>query len=198
LTLRTFYSIWLFVLAALAVGVRARADGPFRYPEAKHGKGELKYVNRVPVLIVQGSPEEIGEQVGVLALKPASGLMKLADQFIQAQGWERLYPVLLKTGNLMIRQFPPDQQFTVADVAKQMDAVHHGTATVQTMVLEPSPLKLHIAFGKGPATRLPLRTIDLTELLTTRKYTVSGWHRHRPRVRLERMLRPCYGGIAFS
>ena len=81
---------------------------PFHYPEAKSGKGELKLVEGVPVLVVQGKPEEIGEQLGTLALKPASGLVKLADGFIKDRGWDKLYPLLLKTGGLMEPQFPRD------------------------------------------------------------------------------------------
>jgi hypothetical protein len=57
------------------------------------------------------------------------------------------------------------KQFDVAGVAKQMAAVGQGVSTLQTMVFEPSALKLHLAFGKGPATRLPLRTLELAGLL---------------------------------
>src|SRR5436190_1220366 len=66
--------------AALVRWFAARAE-PFRYPEAKHGKGELKYVNGVPVLRVEGTPAEVGEQLGVLALKPAAGLFNQAERF---------------------------------------------------------------------------------------------------------------------
>jgi hypothetical protein len=32
------------------------------------------------------------------------------------------------------------------------------------MVFEPAALKLHLAYGKGPATRLPLHTLELKGL----------------------------------
>jgi hypothetical protein len=299
------------LLVALVAISPALADEPFRYPQAKQGRGELRYVNGVPVLLVGGAPAETGEQIGVLALKPATVLTKLVDQFIKANGWERLYPVLLKTGNIMLPQFPPDHlaeleaaakasgwsrdgypgmlgctsamndaglalaeltvttaaddspalnvagvpftlafrrvmeecrtveeaekllrslkrtvrqnvaicdrrraavfeitpkslvvrpaesglcactnhfrtqglatqtdcpryaalvkgqgtgKLTVADVARQMDAVNQGDWTLQTMVFEPAALKLHLAYGKGPATRLPLHTLELKSL----------------------------------
>src|SRR5262249_17735234 len=64
-------------LALLAPAARAdKPSTPFRYPEARHGKGELRYVRGVPVLTVEGTPEEIGEQVGVLALKPARPVLE--------------------------------------------------------------------------------------------------------------------------
>ena len=35
------------------------------------------------------------------------------------------------------------------------------------MVFEPAALKLHLAFGKGPATRLPLHTLELKGLFAS-------------------------------
>src|SRR6516225_686573 len=98
----------VILLVALLSGTPAKGTEPFRYPEAKHGRGELRYINNIPVLSVQGSPAELGEQIGALALKPATGLTRLADRFVKESGWERLYPVILKTGNIMLPQFPPD------------------------------------------------------------------------------------------
>ena len=37
----------------------AQAGEPFRYPEAKHGKGELRHVNGLPVLFVQGTRDSL-------------------------------------------------------------------------------------------------------------------------------------------
>ena len=118
-TVRNYLRIIAFCLfVALIIGQAAKADELFRYPEAKSGKGELRYVKNLPILVVQGSPQEIGEQVGRLALKPASGLVKLADAFVKAQGWERIYPVLLKMGSFMAPRFPPDHLKELEAAAK--------------------------------------------------------------------------------
>jgi hypothetical protein len=98
----------LILLITLALGLTSRAGQPFRYPEAGAGNGEMRFIGGVPVLLVRGQPEEIGQQLGLLVLKPASGLRQLADDFIKANGWDKLYPIVLKTGNLMKPQFPPD------------------------------------------------------------------------------------------
>src|SRR5947209_15583541 len=98
------------LLAALVVGASSPAGEPFHYPEARSGKGELKVVNGLPVLLVRGTPDEMGEQLGALALKPASGLLQLAEDFRRAQGWDRVYPLLLRTGGRMKRQFPPEHR----------------------------------------------------------------------------------------
>jgi hypothetical protein len=94
------------LVVILVPWVAAGTEKPFRYPEAKSGKGELKVVNGIPVLRIRGTPEATGEQLGILALKPASGLLKLGDDFVKKQGWERIYPLLLRTGGLMEPRFP--------------------------------------------------------------------------------------------
>ena len=54
-----------FLLAILVPAIAAAADQrPFA--EGKFEKGELRYINDLPVLIVAGSPEEMGRQKGAL------------------------------------------------------------------------------------------------------------------------------------
>jgi hypothetical protein len=98
----------LALVACLAGPPAAPAAEPFRYPEGTHGKGELRYRDGVPVLVAVGSPAEIGEQLGALAFKPAAGLLNMAEKFTKEQGWAALYPLMLKTGNALLPQFPPD------------------------------------------------------------------------------------------
>jgi len=80
-----------FILALVAA--TAFAAEPFRYPEGKHGKGELRYIEGLPVLTVAGSRQEMGEQVGALALKPASALVKHFQEFLDKKGLGRISPV---------------------------------------------------------------------------------------------------------
>lgn len=53
----------------------------------------------------------------------------------------------------------------LADVAGKLHEVNLGRLTVQTMIFEPAPLKLHLAFGSCPASALPLKELELAELL---------------------------------
>jgi isopenicillin-N N-acyltransferase-like protein len=57
------------------------------------------------------------------------------------------------------------EKMDVAKLGKHLDAVNLGTHTLQTMIFEPATLKLHISIGKAPASKGPLRTIALKELL---------------------------------
>jgi hypothetical protein len=47
------------------------------------------------------------------------------------------------------------------DVAQKMDEVNQGPLTIQTMIFEPGSLKLHLAIGSCPASKLPLKTLKL-------------------------------------
>jgi isopenicillin-N N-acyltransferase like protein len=94
------------------------AEEPFRYPEAKHGKGELKYRDGLPVLVVAGTPEEMGEQIGVLALKPinqkVTGLVKGAVQQQVGPAW----PVVVKICEKLFEQFPTEYRKEIEALAK--------------------------------------------------------------------------------
>ncbi|MBI1917158.1 MAG: hypothetical protein HYS12_20830 [Planctomycetes bacterium] len=105
----------LFLLALL-VPPAAAAEKPFRYPEGKHGKGELKCVNGVPVLTVEGTPEEIGEQIAMLTIKPVGGFEKLFQEFLKFQRAEKLWPFLVKACTTLYKRMP-------ADHVKEIDAL---------------------------------------------------------------------------
>jgi isopenicillin-N N-acyltransferase-like protein len=92
-----------------------KAADPFRYPEATHGKGSLKYVNGIPVLTVEGTPEEIGEQIGVLATKHAAKLLTYPKEVLKVFHASLTWPLLVKEANAMVPNFPKDY-------LKEMDA----------------------------------------------------------------------------
>jgi isopenicillin-N N-acyltransferase like protein len=98
----------VFLAISTFLPVCAKAEEPFRYPEAEHGKGRLQYISGLPVLTIEGTPEEMGDQLGVLALKPARPLTEVVDDYLAKKGWETVYKVVLKTGNILLPRFPPD------------------------------------------------------------------------------------------
>jgi predicted choloylglycine hydrolase len=57
------------------------------------------------------------------------------------------------------------EKMDVTKMGKQLDAVNLGTHTLQTMIFEPATLTLHLSIGKVPASKGPLRKIELSELL---------------------------------
>jgi isopenicillin-N N-acyltransferase like protein len=105
------------VVVALTAALLPAAE-PFRYPEGKHGKGELKYANGVPVLTVQGTPEEVGEQIGVLALKPVKGFPDLIKEAIKGFGLEPVRPLLTAAAKGLYAKFPEDHRKEIEAMAK--------------------------------------------------------------------------------
>jgi isopenicillin-N N-acyltransferase like protein len=94
-----------------------------RFPEAKSGKGELKYVHGIPVLTVEGTPEEIGQQFGELALKPAKKpLLGRVDSYMKQIGWQDQFPKMLKYSWLVYANFPKANQVELTAACKAADS----------------------------------------------------------------------------
>ncbi len=118
----------LRLLVALSAGLllvhapAAAAAGPFRFPEGRHGKGELKYVNKVPVLTVEGTPEEIGEAVGALAVKPAPRVLNYPKGLLEYFSAGLLWAQAVRQGKEMVRHFPADYRKEMEAIAKTSGA----------------------------------------------------------------------------
>ncbi len=114
---RRLAAAWMvtWIVSAWALPAAAQA---FRFPEARHGKGELRYVNGVPVLILAGTPEEIGEQMGVLALKPARDAVAVYERFLASQGLSDFRPLLARLGDSLLKKYPAEYRRELDAAAK--------------------------------------------------------------------------------
>ncbi len=79
---------------------------PKSFPAAKHDKGELKYVDKVPVLILKGKPAEMGEQFGKLAIANAPDLTALAPAVPQGRRAGEDVPVRCGNGEEVEAELP--------------------------------------------------------------------------------------------
>jgi isopenicillin-N N-acyltransferase-like protein len=103
--------IAVVVVCAWLVGltfISADAAPPFRYPEARCPHGELKYINGIPVLTVDGTPEDIGTATGLLALKPGCRMARYPEDVIHEFCLSLFRYPLLRAGRQMVEQFPVD------------------------------------------------------------------------------------------
>jgi predicted choloylglycine hydrolase len=57
-------------------------------------------------------------------------------------------------------------QLDIAEVAQKLNEVAMNRMTVQTMIFEPVPLKLHLAIGSCPSSALPLKPLELGPLFS--------------------------------
>ena len=118
----------LFSLALLVFPLTSSAADPFRFPERKHGTGELRYINKIPVLTVSGTPEEIGESVGVLAVKPAPKVLDYPRGLMDHFNAGLLWNVALSKGREMAKHFP-------ADYSAEMDALIRGSGAPRDKIV---------------------------------------------------------------
>jgi hypothetical protein len=112
-----------FVLpvALLLLAPVARAEEPKSFPAARHGKGELRYVEQVPVLVVKGKPAEMGEQFGKLAIANAPDLAGLQERFLKDAGQEKRFPIIAAMAKALKPAFPAHHAEEIAAAAKASD-----------------------------------------------------------------------------
>lgn len=96
------------LVLALCVSASLLAEEPFRYPVGKHGKGELKYIDGVPVLLVEGKPAEIGEQTALLTATANQKLLAYPRDYLKSMKMDFSWPLILKMSQGMAPQFPRD------------------------------------------------------------------------------------------
>lgn len=82
------------------------AGEPFRFPERRYDKGALRYIDGIPVLTVSGSPEEIGTQIGELALKPSLALVTHFQDYLKKKGLDKISPVIFAASDTLYQRFP--------------------------------------------------------------------------------------------
>lgn len=126
-------TIAFLVLAILACTTAPnRCNEPFRFPPAKHGKGELRYWGEIPVLVVQGTPEEIGEQMAILATKPSQRALTFPKEVLSRLatpvGLKLLWPIVVKNCKKLLENFP-------ADYRQEFEALVKGSGLDRELLL---------------------------------------------------------------
>ncbi|MFM8273645.1 MAG: C45 family autoproteolytic acyltransferase/hydrolase [Gemmata sp.] len=106
----------------------ARAEEPKAFPAARHGAGELKYIGRVPVLVLKGKPAEMGAQFGKLAVENAPDLGGLHRRFLEDAGQTRFYPFLEGMAKKLKPNFPPH-------IATELDAAARASGRDEGLLL---------------------------------------------------------------
>ncbi len=100
----------------------ARAGAPFRFPAGRDGKAELKYAGNVPVLVVEGTPADIGQAVGTLALKPGKRVLNYPRELLDLHGIGKLWGLFLGSGKGMFRNFPPEYRDELESMVRASSA----------------------------------------------------------------------------
>ncbi len=97
----------IFILLSPLVLVAAAPPQPFQFREGKVDHGELKIINQLPVLVVEGTPAEIGEAVGKLALTQGKRAMEYPKDLMRLFDAEALWDLTATLARGMYKtQFP--------------------------------------------------------------------------------------------
>src|SRR5206468_12380840 len=99
-------------------GFAPAADAITGFPDARRGKGELTHVQGMPVLTVRGTPAEIGEQFGTLAIKNAPDLDGLQKNFLKDVKQDQKFGFLKLMARKMKPGFPADHLAEIETAAK--------------------------------------------------------------------------------
>jgi len=106
-TRRAVSLVAALTLVLLAVHAAAAAEGPFRFREGRYGQAELKYRDGLPVLTVQGTPEEMGQQQAALVADAAQAVLDYPKDIARVFNRPDEVPALLEKGLALVPQIPP-------------------------------------------------------------------------------------------
>jgi isopenicillin-N N-acyltransferase like protein len=105
----------ILLLAPWAV----RADDTRTFREGRFGPAELKYINDLPVLMVSGTPDEIGRQKAALTGDVVRKLATYPRQLIERSGHKDRLPKCIEMSKLLAPQIPADHRDEMLGFSKQ-------------------------------------------------------------------------------
>ena len=115
--------VWLSIGTTLA----AERDAPLPFIDGRSGPAQLKHFHAIPVLQVQGTPEEIGRQQAELIGATAGELMSYPKQMLGSFA-EKQWPEMVKLGETLLSH-------TSADHRKEFEAFTKATGINRELLL---------------------------------------------------------------
>ena len=107
--------IALLLLLGCSASALAKAPSAF-VPRVVDG-AELRFIGKVPVAILSGSPEELGRQHGELLAGPGAVMVEFPLRFAEYFGVELFWPLVTQAGKTLVTQAPERHQRELAAIA---------------------------------------------------------------------------------
>jgi len=92
------------------------------FQEATFEGGELKFIEGVPVLFLQGKPQEIGRQYGGLALGSIRNAVGLPKQILESEGFGGAWARVVGLSQGMLEKLPPPSQGEIQAAIQALQA----------------------------------------------------------------------------
>ncbi len=118
---RRRFARWPVAAVALSVAllaISAAAAQPSRFVPSKYEAAQLRFVDGLPVATVNGTPAQMGDQLGHLLKAPLGEMLSKRDEIAQAFGLRHSPDVIVKFSRLMSPLFPESQRSEIAAMAK--------------------------------------------------------------------------------
>ncbi len=106
----------LLLLLLLAPLAAAAEKSPFH--EGRSEGGQLKFINGLPVLLVAGTPREIGRQKAALTGDAVKAIADYPQKLLRTFHCERRWPIVVADGRSLFRQAPADHREELQAFAK--------------------------------------------------------------------------------
>lgn len=160
----------------------ARAEQNRAFVESRSGDGELRYINELPVLMVAGTPAEIGRQKAALTGDAMRKLSEYPDKLLERWGRKERLPEYVRMCKALMPQVPADHRDEMKAAATQSNIspeigiegnllpdVYRGSFACSSLIVDAE----HSATG-GP---LFGRNLDFYTLGLLDKYSLVTIHR---------------------
>jgi len=127
---------WILrLLACIAFALSAvPGAAAFRYREGTHQGAALKYVNDLPVLLLRGTPQEMGDQAAVLTPNAVKQLMDYPKKLLQQRGRGSSWPKMQKASENLWRRVPDDYQRELDAFARKAGVQRDDLIAANTLV----------------------------------------------------------------
>ncbi len=178
--------ILLLLAASLFLPVTARAadveKSPFHAGRAEGG--ELKFIDTLPVLLVGGTPEEIGRQKAALTGEAVKAIADYPRKLLRTLRCEQRWPMVVADGRALFQQAPANHRREMRAFAKALGVDADAGVAANTIMdtyrgwLGCSSL---LVSAEKSATKAPLmgRNLDFYTLGILDKYGLVTVYRPR-------------------
>lgn len=101
---------WLLLIASFGSPAIAADNDDQTFAEGKCKGGELRYINDIPVLIVTGTPEEIGREKAILTGDAVKRLIQYPQRLLERTSRHDRIPKYLGMCKELVPQLPSDHR----------------------------------------------------------------------------------------
>lgn len=124
---RLSWILWLLLLSG-----NLRAEGVFA--PKRHGAGELRVIDTIPVAILRGTPSELGEQHAALLAAESRELLKFPRLVLDEFGVGFVMPVVAAAGKTLINNAPVDYRSELDAITRQARLDPKDLAVANTLL----------------------------------------------------------------